>query len=137
MWDQHAIGVGLTCYRSGIREDFKHACFLCPKALSLYTSIYQTLGLTPNITITSMLLGHQRPCYIGDQKMRGEELDIIDLVSTMTLGHIATSMRRSSRSAFRRLTGNDVSGHYKRHYFFLIFIFIFFLFFLLRRLLFS
>ena len=38
--------------------------------------------------------------------------------------------RRSSRSVFGQLTGNDVSGHYKRYYFF------FFSFFL-RRLLFS
>ena len=30
---------------------------------------------------------------------------------------IGTSVRRSSRSAFGRSTGNDVSGHYKRHYF--------------------
>ena len=44
-----------------------------------------------------MLLGHQRPCYIGDQKMRSEELDIIDLVSTMTLGHILKA--RSSNMA--------------------------------------
>ena len=44
-----------------------------------------------------MLLGHQRPCYIGDQKMRSEELDIIDLVSTMTLGHIQKA--RSSNMA--------------------------------------
>ena len=86
-----------ACYRCGIKEDFKHACFLCPEALSLYTSIYQTLELTPNITITNMLLGHQRPCYIGDQKMRNEELDIIDLVSTMTLGHILKA--RSSNTA--------------------------------------
>ena len=44
--------------------------------------------------------------------------------------YIGMSVRRSSRSAFGRSTGNDVSGHYKRHYF------LFFLF-LLRRLLFS
>ena len=31
---------------------------------------------------------------------------------------IGTSVRRSSRSAFGRSTGNNVSGHYKRHYFF-------------------
>ena len=31
---------------------------------------------------------------------------------------IGTSVRRSSRSAVGRLTGNDVSGHYKRHYLF-------------------
>ena len=30
--------------------------------------------------------------------------------------NIGTSMRRSSRSAFGRSTGNDVSGHYKRPY---------------------
>ena len=42
--------------------------------------------------------------------------------------NIGTRMWRSSRSAFRRLTGNDVSGHYKRHSFFFIF---------LRHLLFS
>ena len=86
----HAIGVGL-------KRTLKHSCFLCPEALSLYTSIYQTLELTPNVTITNMLLGHQRPCYIGDQKMRNEELDIIDLVSTMTLGHILKA--RSSNTA--------------------------------------
>jgi len=54
-----------------------------------------------------------------------------------------TSVRRSSRSAFGRSTGNDVSGHYKRHYFLFFsffsffFFFFFFFFFLLRRLLFS
>ena len=45
------------------------------------------LELTPNITITNMLLGHQRPCFIGDQQLRSEELGN-DLVSTMMLGHI-------------------------------------------------
>ena len=45
--------------------------------------------------------------------------------------NIGTSVRRSSRSAFGRSTGNDVSGHYKRHYFLSFFPF------LLRRLLFS
>ena len=30
---------------------------------------------------------------------------------------IGASVRRTSRSAFGRSTGNDVSGHYKRHYF--------------------
>ena len=38
-----------------------------------------------------------------------------------------TSVRRSSRSAFGRSTGNDVSGHYKRHYFLFLFFFFFFL----------
>ena len=47
---------------------------------------------------------------------------------------IGTSGRRSSRSAFGRSTGNDVSGHYKRHYFLF---FLFFLFSFLRRELFS
>ena len=47
-----------------------------------------------------------------------------------------TSVRRFSRSAFGRSTGNDVSGHYKRHYFLFLFFFLFFFFFL-RRLLFS
>ena len=38
----------------------------------------------------------------------------------MTTSHpnfIGTSGQRSSRSAFARSTGNDVSGHYKRHCF--------------------
>ena len=39
-----------------------------------------------------------------------------------------TSVRRSSRSAFGRSTGNDVSGHYKRHYFFSFFSFVSFFF---------
>ena len=34
---------------------------------------------------------------------------------------IGTSVQRSSRSAFGRSTGNDVSGHYKWHYFLLVF----------------
>ena len=42
-----------------------------------------------------------------------------ELIQNHTFG---TSGRHSSRSAFGRLTGNDVSGHYKRHYsFFLVF----------------
>ena len=36
---------------------------------------------------------------------------------------IGTSVRRSSRSAFGRSTGNDVSGHYKRHYILFFFFF--------------
>ena len=36
---------------------------------------------------------------------------------------IGMSVRCSSRSVFGRSTGNDVSGHYKRHYFFSIFFF--------------
>ena len=36
---------------------------------------------------------------------------------------IGTSVRRSSRSAFGQLTGNDVSGNYKRHYFLSFFFF--------------
>ena len=40
---------------------------------------------------------------------------------------IGTSVRRSSRSAFGRSTGNDVSGHYKRHYFLFSFLFFSFL----------
>ena len=40
-------------------------------------------------------------------------------------GHqIGTSVRRSSWSAFRRSTGNDVSGHYKRRYFLFSFFFL-------------
>ena len=39
-----------------------------------------------------------------------------------------TSVWRSSRSAFGRPTGNDVSGHYKRHCFLFFFSFFFFLF---------
>ena len=33
-------------------------------------------------------LPHQRPHYVGEHQMEGEKLDIIDLISTMTLGHI-------------------------------------------------
>ena len=39
-------------------------------------------------TIANMLLGHQRHYYIGDQQLRSKELDIIDLLSSMTLGHV-------------------------------------------------
>ena len=55
----------------------------------------------------------------------------VDPCLKTTLYFFGTSVRRSSRSAFGRLTGNDVSGHYKRHYF------LFFSFFFLRRLIFS
>ena len=43
---------------------------------------------------------------VGDQK-----------VSHLKILIFGTSVRRSSRSAFGRPTGNNVSGHYKRHYF--------------------
>ena len=36
--------------------------------------------------------------------------------------YIGMSVWRSSRSAFGRSTCNDVSGHYKRHYFLLFFL---------------
>ena len=35
---------------------------------------------------------------------------------TQDVKHFGTSVRRSSRPAFGRSTGNDVSGHYKHHY---------------------
>ena len=41
------------------------------------------------------------------------------------LATFGTSVRCSSRSAFGRLTGNNVSGHYKRHYFPFLFSFFF------------
>ena len=41
----------------------------------------------------------------------------IQILSFVTDTDIDTSVRRSSRSAFGRSTGNDVSGHYKRHSF--------------------
>ena len=41
------------------------------------------------------------------------ELSCVAKCSVLVIG---MSVRRSSRSAFGRSTGNDVSGHYKRHY---------------------
>ena len=35
-----------------------------------------------------MLLAHQKPYYIGDQEIISEKLDVIELASSMTLGHI-------------------------------------------------
>ena len=56
-----------TCCRCGLKEDSNCASYLCLEALSLYTSIYQTLELTPNIIITDMLHGYQRHFCTGDQ----------------------------------------------------------------------
>ena len=85
-----------ACHRCGNKEDFKHACYWCPEALSLYKSTFQALSLNPKISIANILLGHQRPHYVGEHQMEGEKLDIIDLISTMTLGHILRA--RSSGS---------------------------------------
>ena len=62
----------------------------------LYKSTFQALSLNPKISIANILLGHQRPHYVGEHQMEGEKLDIIDLISTMTLGHILRA--RSSGS---------------------------------------
>ena len=43
---------------------------MCPEALSLYISKYQTLKLPPNITIINMLLGHQNPYYTIKGQMK-------------------------------------------------------------------
>ena len=43
--------------------------------------------------------------------------NISDIGVKSTYNFFGTSVRRSSRSAFGRSTCNDVSGHYKRHYF--------------------
>ena len=62
----------------------------------LRPSCFQALSLNPKISIANILLGHQRPHYVGEHQMEGEKLDIIDLISTMTLGHILRA--RSSGS---------------------------------------
>ena len=55
-------------------------------------------------------------------------LSLLSLFICPKVSIIGTGMRGSSRSAFGRSTGNDVSDHYKRHYF-LFFLFSFFFFF--------
>ena len=90
------MSTAMLATRCGQKEDFKHACYWCPEALSLYTSTFQALSLTPKITISNLVLGHQRPHYIGAHQMESEKLEIIDLISTMTLGHILRA--RSSGS---------------------------------------
>ena len=75
-------------HATSVDRNFKHACYRCPEALYLYTSTFQALSLTPKITIANILLGHQRPHYIGAHQMESEKLEIIDLISTMTLGNI-------------------------------------------------
>ena len=79
-----------NCFRCGQREDFKHACYHCPQALDLYKTIFQLLNLNPRLTITNMVLSHERPHYVGGERVN-EYLAIVDLVSTMTLAHILQS----------------------------------------------
>ena len=40
-----------------------------------------------------MIIGHQRPHYIGNQQLGGEELDIINLV---TLGYVVRKISSST-----------------------------------------
>jgi len=99
-----------ACHRCGLKEDFKHACYWCPEALSLYTSTFQALLLTPKITIANILLGHQMPHYIGAHQMESEKFEIIDLISTMTLGHIL-----KARSSGSELNPPGILISIKRH----------------------
>ena len=56
-------------------------------------------------------------------------LSVTETIFPVFLVFFGTSVRRSSQSAFGRSTDNDVSGHYKRHYFFFFLFFFSFLFF--------
>ena len=99
-----------ACHRCGQKEDFKHACYWCPEALSLYTNTFQALSLTPKINIANIVLGHQRPHYNGTHQMDAEKIEIIDLISTMTLGHILRA-----RSSGAELSPPGLLISIKRH----------------------
>ena len=72
-------------------------------------SISATLRLYLMLLIN--LLAHSKP-------VKTLLLWSMDKRVVYSLNHsIGTSVQRSSRSAFGRLTGNDVSGHYKHHHF--------------------
>ena len=45
----------------------------------------------PRLTITNMVLSHERQHYVGGERVNEEYLAIVDLVSTMTLAHILQS----------------------------------------------
>ena len=98
-WNRTVIDA--NCFRCGQREDFKHACYLCPESLNLYKDTFQLLNLNPKITVTNMLLSHERPHYIAGERVREEYLSLVDLVSTMTMSHIL-----QARSARKGLEGH-------------------------------
>ena len=58
-------------------------------------------------------------------KVKIKSLNFGALKKYLNLGEIGTSVQCSSRSAFGRPTGNDVSGHYERHFFLFHFPFLF------------
>ena len=95
--------VDANCFRCGQKEDFKHACYLCPESLNLYKDTFQLLNLNPKITVTNMLLSHERPHYIAGERVREEYLNLVDLVSTMTMSHIL-----QARSARKGLEGQKL-----------------------------
>ena len=72
------------------------------------TAHFQKSSVGRNTTILTLY-----PCPAW--AARGVEVSLIH-----TFG---TSVRRSSRAAFGRSTGNDVSDHYKRNYYIIIFFF--------------
>ena len=84
----------------GRERTLKHACYHCPQALDLYKTIFQLLNLNPRLTITNMVLSHERPHYVGGERVNEEYLAIVDLVSTMTLAHILQS--RSAKKGLER-----------------------------------
>ena len=100
-WNRTVIDA--NCFRCGQREDFKHACYLCPESLNLYKDTFQLLNLNPKITVTNMLLSHERPHYIAGERVREEYLNLVDLVSTMTMSHIL-----QARSARKGLEGHKL-----------------------------
>ena len=63
-----------------------------------------------------------RCCYFK-VRVKKSTTTIVEEPRAQFVKCIGTSVRRSSRSAFGRSTGNDVSGHYKRHYFLFSFFF--------------
>ena len=64
-----------------------------------------------------------RACDVPVGRRLGGRLatTLVATINIIIFHSIGMSVRRSSRSAFGRSTGNDVSGHKIRHYFFSIF----------------
>ena len=60
----------------------------------------------------------KRPLFLCQLLLRCEELSWASYAGLLLDVMLGTSGRHCSRSPFRRLTGNDVSGHYFHHYFF-------------------
>ena len=74
--------------------------------------VFSVSVVVVSLLVTDPLLARAYGVPVGRRSGGGLAMTLVASINVIIFFFFGTSVRRSSRSAFGRSTGNDVSGHY-------------------------